>query len=469
MASMTSKKLKRTFAVSEVCALVWTFPMSTLSKHFKITDVGLRKRLSVVGIPLPGADHWAKVEGNRFIEYPDLGAAKLAETYEITVPPGFDLTPLVDQRGYKAALGSIVNYRAPTHITRAQLHRLLWGYRLGELDSVLATSDKVIRAICVKHGIPSPGHQNSAGRAHGASRRIKRLPGNQEKVVLSVSGDLDLVALLAKTPAAEAGLLEPVPCGAFASHLLHDWLDRRKDRRSVSREGAQHGLHHLGHSDSDASALGGFLATFPVGPASSIRRRLKESVTSETVLAEIMSSLISLVEFYSWSSVEATEVVDDDEIEEKTISPALRREISITLLNWFERHAEDGDWRFARDHGMFALMLHAGLSVAEVLSAQLSGLDLFGGTFAYRGRSGDVTRSILPAEAILPLWRYGSKKPDSKSGALFVNMNNEVLTRQGVHGILKDRLEEIGMNTTFQLRHLSQSYRKKREMGSNFT
>lgn len=467
MGSMTSKKLKRTFAVSEVCALVWTFPMSTLSKAFEVSDVALRKRLSVTGIPLPGADHWAKVREHRFIEYPELGTVKLAEKYDIAVPVGFDLTPLLSQREYRSALDSILNYKAPTRITRAQLHRLLWGYRLGELESVLAISGRVIKAICAKHAISGPRHQNSASRARGAGRRIKRLAGNQEKVVLTASGDLDLASLLAKAPAAEEGLLEPAPCGAYASHLIHEWIERRRDKRAVSREGVEHGLHHLGHSDSDSAALGEFLATFPPSPATSIRRSLKNSVTSETVLAEIMSSLMSLAEFYSWSSIETSKAADADAAENDAPSRARQREISLTLLNWFERHAEDGDWRFARDHGMFALMLYAGLSVAEVLSARLPGLDLFGGTLTYHGRS-EVTRCTLPTEVILPLWRYGSHKPAGKSDALFINMNSEVLTRQGVHRILKDRLEEAGMTPSHQLRYLSQSYQQE-PYPSNFT
>lgn len=53
---------KQTFNRKELYDLVWSEPMLTLSKKYNISDVGLRKMCIRMGIPMPKAGHWQKLQ-----------------------------------------------------------------------------------------------------------------------------------------------------------------------------------------------------------------------------------------------------------------------------------------------------------------------------------------------------------------------------------------------------------------------
>ncbi|QXV66303.1 hypothetical protein INP83_04240 [Mucilaginibacter sp. 21P] len=53
---------KATFNRQQLYDLVWAEPLLGLSKKYNISDVGLRKNCLQMGVPLPGAGYWAKMQ-----------------------------------------------------------------------------------------------------------------------------------------------------------------------------------------------------------------------------------------------------------------------------------------------------------------------------------------------------------------------------------------------------------------------
>jgi hypothetical protein len=52
----------------ELYDLVWSESMLALSKHYEISDVGLRKMCKRLEIPLPKAGHWAKIQAGKKVK-----------------------------------------------------------------------------------------------------------------------------------------------------------------------------------------------------------------------------------------------------------------------------------------------------------------------------------------------------------------------------------------------------------------
>ncbi|RXK57538.1 hypothetical protein ESA94_21030 [Lacibacter luteus] len=59
---------KETITRQELYNLVWSFPMTTLSKKYAISDVGLRKICIRMNIPMPQAGHWQKLQFGKRIK-----------------------------------------------------------------------------------------------------------------------------------------------------------------------------------------------------------------------------------------------------------------------------------------------------------------------------------------------------------------------------------------------------------------
>lgn len=71
---------KTTFTREELCQLVWSEPMLTISKKYLISDTGLRKICISMDIPLPRAGHWMKLKFGQKIPQPPLPKSKSQKT-----------------------------------------------------------------------------------------------------------------------------------------------------------------------------------------------------------------------------------------------------------------------------------------------------------------------------------------------------------------------------------------------------
>jgi len=64
-ASTPEKELPEVLSREDLYALVWSEPMSRLSKRFGLSDVGLAKACTRMMIPVPGRGYWAKKDVGR--------------------------------------------------------------------------------------------------------------------------------------------------------------------------------------------------------------------------------------------------------------------------------------------------------------------------------------------------------------------------------------------------------------------
>src|SRR5262245_33771739 len=55
-------ELPEVISCEDLYALVWSEPMSRLSRRFGVSDVGLAKACTRMMIPVPGRGYWAKRE-----------------------------------------------------------------------------------------------------------------------------------------------------------------------------------------------------------------------------------------------------------------------------------------------------------------------------------------------------------------------------------------------------------------------
>ncbi|MEN2468164.1 hypothetical protein [Ornithinibacillus sp. JPR2-1] len=67
---------------------VWEEPMTSLSKHYGVSDVALRKQCKKMGIPLPKAGHWAKVKAGHKIKIPPLPKMDVPDKVIVTAQSG---------------------------------------------------------------------------------------------------------------------------------------------------------------------------------------------------------------------------------------------------------------------------------------------------------------------------------------------------------------------------------------------
>ena len=62
---------------------VWAEPMSTLSKRYDLSDVGLAKICKRMGVPRPGRGYWARVYGGRVPKKPSLPKLKKGQQQDV--------------------------------------------------------------------------------------------------------------------------------------------------------------------------------------------------------------------------------------------------------------------------------------------------------------------------------------------------------------------------------------------------
>lgn len=70
----------------ELFQQVWSKPMTTLSKEYGISDVGLGKICKKLNIPKPESGHWAKIAAGKSVKQKELPPLQKGEsdTYELS-------------------------------------------------------------------------------------------------------------------------------------------------------------------------------------------------------------------------------------------------------------------------------------------------------------------------------------------------------------------------------------------------
>lgn len=76
-----------TFTREELYELVWSEPMSKLSRLFSISDRGLAKACAKVNVPVPGRGYWARLHAGQKEKRVPLPARKPSEPNKVTINP----------------------------------------------------------------------------------------------------------------------------------------------------------------------------------------------------------------------------------------------------------------------------------------------------------------------------------------------------------------------------------------------
>ena len=107
----------------ELYDLVWSEPMTTVSKRFGLSDNGLRKHCKSMNIPTPPAGYWAKLKfgkQTKIIPLPKESDAKKQSTDLREVDPSetkeVELTPVIDrykERELQIRIGDISAFIVP--------------------------------------------------------------------------------------------------------------------------------------------------------------------------------------------------------------------------------------------------------------------------------------------------------------------------------------------------------------------
>jgi integrase/recombinase XerD len=134
-------------------------------------------------------------------------------------------------------------------------------------------------------------------------------------------------------------------------------------------------------------------------------------------------------------------------------------EIEALLLAPSQRHTPEGQ----RDRAMFALLYATGMRVSELMSLDLTHLDLEARTVRCTGRRGRerVVTFDAPAAEALGAYIDGARRTLARSedvSALFLNHRGDRLTRQGFWLIMKSYAEAAGITTSLTPHALRHSF-----------
>ena len=82
-----------TMSRKELYDLVWSTPMTTLSKRFDTTDTKLRTICKKMNVPVPKSGYWQRIKYGKQVEIPDLPPEN-----SITIQSTFDLFPIKEKK-----------------------------------------------------------------------------------------------------------------------------------------------------------------------------------------------------------------------------------------------------------------------------------------------------------------------------------------------------------------------------------
>lgn len=157
------------------------------------------------------------------------------------------------------------------------------------------------------------------------------------------------------------------------------------------------------------------------------------------------------------------------QLEAPKVGKPLPRAISVAEVENLLRHGSDRDTPEAiRDRAMLELLYATGMRVTELVSLNLSDLDMEAGTVRCIGRGGRVRKLPVNDGALRALRLYLEQarpvlvRGDDGQPSLFLNHRGQRLTRQGFWLIIKARARAAGIEspiTPHTLRHSFAAHR----------
>ncbi|MGW8181762.1 MAG: site-specific tyrosine recombinase/integron integrase [bacterium] len=189
---------------------------------------------------------------------------------------------------------------------------------------------------------------------------------------------------------------------------------------------------------------------------------LKEREYTSSTVARKVAAIKSFFHYLMAEKVVAddpTATLDSPKVK-KRLPKAISREDIEQLL---AAPAQGTSAKSQRDHALLELLYASGMRVTELVSLDVSDVNLASGSVRVRGKKTSSKERIIPVgdRALDALQVYVNKGRmqlvrDPEEPALFLNHRGQRLTRQGLWLIIKHYVDEVGISedvTPHTLRH----------------
>ena len=189
---------------------------------------------------------------------------------------------------------------------------------------------------------------------------------------------------------------------------------------------------------------------------------LKEREYTSSTVARKVAAIKSFFHYLMAEKVIAddpTATLDSPKVK-KRLPKAISREDIERLL---AATAEGKSAKSQRDHALLEMLYASGMRVTELVSLDVSDVNLASGTVRVRGKKASSKERIIPVgdRALDALQTYLNRGRmqlvrDPEERALFLNHRGQRLTRQGLWLIIKHYVDEVGISedvTPHTLRH----------------
>ena len=189
---------------------------------------------------------------------------------------------------------------------------------------------------------------------------------------------------------------------------------------------------------------------------------LKEREYTSSTVARKVAAIKSFFHYLVAEKVvvdDPTATLDSPKVK-KRLPKAISREDIERLL---DAAAEGTSAKSQRDHALLEMLYASGMRVTELVSLDVSDVNLASGSVRVRGKKASSKERIIPVggRALDALRTYLNKGRmqlvrDPEERALFLNPRGQRLTRQGLWLIIKHYVDEVGISedvTPHTLRH----------------
>lgn len=189
---------------------------------------------------------------------------------------------------------------------------------------------------------------------------------------------------------------------------------------------------------------------------------LKEREYTSSTVARKVAAIKSFFHYLMAEKIvvdDPTATLDSPKVK-KRLPKAISREDIERLLT---APAQGTSAKSQRDHALLEMLYASGMRVTELVSLDVSDVNLASGSVRVRGKKASSKERIIPVgdRALESLRIYVNKgrmqlMRDPEERALFLNHRGQRLTRQGLWLIIKHYVDEVGISedvTPHTLRH----------------
>lgn len=189
---------------------------------------------------------------------------------------------------------------------------------------------------------------------------------------------------------------------------------------------------------------------------------LKEREYTSSTVARKVAAIKSFFHYLMAAKVivdDPTATLDSPKVKKRLPKAISREDIECLLA----ASAKGTSAKSQRDHALLEMLYASGMRVTELVSLDVSDVNLASGSVRVRGKKASSKERVIPVgdRALDALQTYLNKGRmqmvrDPEDRALFLNHRGQRLTRQGLWLIIKHYVDEVGISedvTPHTLRH----------------